>query len=191
MAWITFEQLCWIVACVAAPLQRLLPARPAASAASATPAASADTEPQWHTRSQKQGKSIKQLLKEQKRAAGAANAHETLPDSELYLNTLKGHGDSITSVAISQDDGHVMTACNDQVKSQHNRPLPASHVAVASSARIHHLGSTVVFRSKCQKRCMPQVQRGLRQDTRVHSSMVCSRKLVKSCWHSHEGELIV
>jgi hypothetical protein len=76
-------------------------------------------EPQWQTRGQKQGKSIKQLLKEQKQATGVANAHERLPESDFYLNTLKGHGGAVNSVAISQDDRYVMTACDDQVWCRH------------------------------------------------------------------------
>lgn len=63
----------------------------------------------------KRTKGLKQLLKESKQAA-AAHSHENLPDSALYLNTLKGHGDSVVSVEISADNGSIITASEDKVR---------------------------------------------------------------------------
>lgn len=65
--------------------------------------------------SDKRTKGLKQLLKESKQAKTAAHSHENVPDSALYLNTLKGHGDSVVSVEISADDASVITASEDKV----------------------------------------------------------------------------
>lgn len=65
--------------------------------------------------SDKRTKGLKQLLKESKQAKTAAHSHEIVPDSALYLNTLKGHGDSVVSVEISADNASIVTASDDKV----------------------------------------------------------------------------
>lgn len=60
----------------------------------------------------KPGKSIKQLEKERKQAK---TIHEDIPACKFLRNTLKGHGDVVTSVELSHDDRHIMTASADQV----------------------------------------------------------------------------
>jgi WD40 repeat protein len=75
-----------------------------------------ETSTTKHVASDKRTKGLKQLLKESKQAAAAAHAHEKLPDTELYLNSLKGHGDAVLSVEISPDDASVITASEDKVR---------------------------------------------------------------------------
>ena len=65
--------------------------------------------------SEKRSKGLKQLLKESKQAKTAAHSHENVPDTALYLNTLKGHADSVVSVEISADNASVITASEDKV----------------------------------------------------------------------------
>jgi hypothetical protein len=94
-----------------------LSGRKRAGARQAAPAPSTSTVDAPATAQQpgKQGKSIKQLLKEKQKANAAANTLEVLPDSHLFLTSLKGHGGAVTSVDISSDDSHILTACEDQV----------------------------------------------------------------------------
>lgn len=75
--------------------------------------------------SDKRSKGLKQLLKESKQAAAAAHAHEILPDTELYLNSLKGHGDCVVSVEISADDASICTACEDRARPRQSDALCA------------------------------------------------------------------
>lgn len=105
----------YVASAVLAGIKRVLPARAAAApaASSASTASSVSTA----TQRKKGGKSLKMLMKESKQAAAKAQAHEHIPDSTLFLNTLKGHTDSVTSVAISHDGSCVMTACADRVRS--------------------------------------------------------------------------
>lgn len=63
----------------------------------------------------KKGKGLKQLLKESKQAKAASNSCENIPDSDLYLNTLKGHSDSVVSVQLSSDNKAIITASEDKV----------------------------------------------------------------------------
>lgn len=72
------------------------------------------------------GKSVKQLLKESKLAAAAAHS-ERIPDSEYFLNSLKGHGDVVLTVDIAPDDSHILTACSDQVRQPRPRYSDCQH----------------------------------------------------------------
>lgn len=78
--------------------------------------------------SEKRSKGLKQLLKESKQAKTAAHSHENVPDTALYLNTLKGHADSVVSVEISADNASVITASEDKVRSTWCLPVQHTHV---------------------------------------------------------------
>ena len=61
-----------------------------------------------------QGKSIKKLLKENKKLV-ALHSHEKIPDSELFAASLKGHSAAVLSTDISPDSTRVVTTCEDNV----------------------------------------------------------------------------
>lgn len=77
----------------------------------------------------KSGKSIKALLKQQKKAQQRPQ-HEQVPESDFFLNSLKGHGGTVVSVDISPGDTHIMTACTDQVRLHVRRVVPTTHTRV-------------------------------------------------------------
>ena len=60
------------------------------------------------------GKSIKQLMREAKRAEGGSEASDQ-HDSPLFVAAFRGHGGAVLSASLSADDGAVLTACDDQV----------------------------------------------------------------------------
>ena len=77
---------------------------------------------QYHTDSNSEastahasGKSIKQLMKDAKKAEALAMGNEHVPDSKYFVNSLKGHGGPVVSISLSADDKQIMTACDDQV----------------------------------------------------------------------------
>jgi hypothetical protein len=118
VAYIVWKQLWRVVRFVFSLICKLLPAGAAPAPRSSFKAASSHPQHQQQPQHQsaKQGKSLKQLLKESKMAAAAAHAHEKIPESDFYLNSLKGHGDCVVSVAISEDNSHIITSCEDQVR---------------------------------------------------------------------------
>eukprot|EP00892_Ulva_mutabilis_P003838 jgi/Ulvmu1/1826/UM119_0044.1 len=60
------------------------------------------------------GKSIKKLLKETKKLA-ALHSHEKVPESDLFVASLKGHSAAVLSTDIAPDCTRVVTACEDNV----------------------------------------------------------------------------
>lgn len=95
-------------------LGRLLPTSPRSKPPSKRrPSQSSSTPGEVHNA--KPGKSLKQLMKESRKAAAVGQGHEKLPDSPYLLNSLRGHGDAVLSVDVSPGDSHILTACGDQV----------------------------------------------------------------------------
>ena len=136
IAWIVLIQVWRTVALLTSflPFKRRRDVQPSVSEASVSTAPPAGSK-----QTTKPGKSIKQLLKEQKQAAGAAHTHEVLPESDLYLNSLKGHGDIIRSVDVSPDNTHVLTACEDEVCAQ-----TQCKAADTSGAHVSHCAQRIM-----------------------------------------------
>lgn len=63
------------------------------------------------------GKSIKKLLKENKKLS-AMHSHEKVPQTELFVMSLKGHSAAVLSIDISGDSTRVVTTCEDHVCSR-------------------------------------------------------------------------
>lgn len=63
------------------------------------------------------GKSIKKLLKENKKLSGMP-VHERIPDSNLFVMSLKGHSAAVLSLDISSDASRVVTTCADHVRTE-------------------------------------------------------------------------
>lgn len=63
------------------------------------------------------GKSIKKLLKENKKLS-AMHSHEKLPESDLFVMSLKGHSAAVLSIDVSTDSTRVVTTCEDHVCSR-------------------------------------------------------------------------
>lgn len=62
------------------------------------------------------GKSIKKLLKENKKLS-AMHLHENIPASDLFVMSMKGHSAAVLSIDVSSDGTRVVTTCEDHVRS--------------------------------------------------------------------------
>ena len=158
-AWLVTAHALRLASYITARLQRHAEARQRTRAAKnrrtskqqqAPAAASAAQKPQQRVQGPP-GKSVKQLLKESRAAAGRAAAHEHLPDSEFLVASLRGHDGAITSVDISQDNTRIMTACKDDVRCA-SCPFATCAAAVARRAQ-SPCGFGRLHRCRCWARC--------------------------------------
>jgi WD40 repeat protein len=67
-------------------------------------------QPQQHH----EGVSLKSLIKNSKKSGGAGSGPDRHADSELFINGLRGHTDSVTGLAFSSDGKTLATACEDR-----------------------------------------------------------------------------
>ncbi|KAG7671967.1 putative Transducin beta-like protein 2 [Nannochloris sp. 'desiccata'] len=77
---------------------------------------SSDTSAEQSKQSQQQpeaGVSLKSLIKNSKKS-GAAGGPDRHADSELFINGLRGHTDTVTGISFSSDGKSLATACEDR-----------------------------------------------------------------------------
>lgn len=72
-----------------------------------------DTSTEQSSRQQEPGVSLKSLIKNS-RKSGAAGGADRHADSELFINGLRGHTDTVTGIAFSSDGKSLATACEDR-----------------------------------------------------------------------------
>ncbi len=67
-----------------------------------------------HSKQPEGGVSLKSLIKNSKKSGGATSGPDRHADSELFINGLRGHTDSVTGLAFSSDGKSLATACEDR-----------------------------------------------------------------------------
>lgn len=103
----------WLISIVVRAVLSLLPKRQAEARSSppSSPVPSA-ASPASKAQAQKQGVSLKQLLKDQKKKPGGGSDRHSA--NALFINTLKGHSDAINGLAFSPTGTALVTACDDR-----------------------------------------------------------------------------